>query len=238
MDSVEIAEGFRAVGLTLHAPSNHALILADTHLGYECALNREGVLVPRFQYRDVARHLAAALALTNPKTVVVDGDLKHGFGSISPQEWAETRGFLSLLVGRETVLVKGNHDTVLGPIAEKKGVRVVGELRLGDTLIIHGHRKPKSLRGVKTIVIGHEHPCVGLSEEGRTEKVKCFLVGAYMGCGLIVLPSFNFVTEGVDVLKERLLSPMLQGDLSDFKAWGVEDGRILYFGRLGGINTA
>ncbi len=197
-----------------------------------------GILVPRFQYRDVERHLARVLAKTQPETVVIDGDLKHEFGSISPQEWAEAMGFLGLLGGRKTVLVKGNHDTALGPIAGNRGVSVVDELKLGGTLVIHGHMKPRSLRGVKTVVIGHEHPCVGLSEGGRTEKVKCFLVGAYKGRTLIVLPSLNFVTEGVDVLRERPLSPMLQGDLSDFRAWGVEKERILYFGRLGDVNTA
>jgi len=235
MDSLELLPGYEAVGLTLHVPEHKALVFADTHLGFEEALNRQGVLVPHFQYKDVVRHVKEALELTRPETVIIDGDLKHEFGAISGQEWREVLRFLDMLGDYEVRLVKGNHDNILGPIAGRGGVEVIGELRLGATLFTHGHQTPENLECVKTVVIGHEHPCVGLREEGRVEKVKCFLVGEWEGRDIIVLPSLNFVTEGVDVLKERLLSPLLQGDISGFKAYGVEEGEILKFGRLGGV---
>jgi putative SbcD/Mre11-related phosphoesterase len=193
------------------------------------------VLVPHFQYRDVVWHVKEALKLTEPGTVVINGDLKHEFGSISRQEWREVLRFLDMLGDYDIKLVKGNHDTIIGPIAGRRNVEVVEQLRLGSTLLTHGHKLPEDLDGIRTIIIGHEHPCIGLREEGRVERVKCFLVGEWMDRSLIVLPSLNFVTEGVDVLQERLLSPLLQVDISGFKAYGVEDGEMLYFGRVGGI---
>jgi uncharacterized protein len=235
MKRAEILPGFFAHGLMLHMPSQGALAFADVHLGFEEALNRQGVLVPRFQYKELARELGSALSACKPARVIVDGDLKHEFGSISPQEWAEVLKFLGLLRGYDVTLVRGNHDTVLGPIAARGEVRVLEELKLGTTLFVHGDREPVRLDGVKTVVIGHEHPCVTLSEDGRRERVKCFLVGEWNGRDLIVLPSFNLVTEGTDVLEGSLLSPLLQGDISGFRAWGVEEGNAMYFGPLRNI---
>ncbi|MFH0862667.1 MAG: metallophosphoesterase [Candidatus Altiarchaeota archaeon] len=278
MESVEIRSGFFAVGLALHIPEHETLVFSDAHLGYEEALNKDGVLVPRFQYRQIADHLREVLAQTRPKRIVIDGDLKHEFGSISGQEWAEVMRFLDELRRYEVILVKGNHDTIIGPIATKSNVKVVDQYVLGTTLFVHGDKEPKTIdrrlktgllrpakerhsaaasvsqtkdllcelgdkrssritenRKLKTIVIGHDHPAVGLTEEGRTERVKCFLVGKWKGYDLVVLPSLSFVTEGVDVLKEALLGPMLQGDISDFTALGFDGGRILKFGTIGRI---
>ena len=144
-------------------------------------------------------------------------------------------GLLDSLRRCDVTLVRGNHDTIIGPIAARREVKVVEEVRLGTTLVVHGDRVPEKLEDIKTIVIGHEHPCIALEEEGRIEKVKCFLVGRWRERNLIVLPSLNFVTEGVDVLREQLQSPLLQGDIGDFKAIGVEEGRILDFGKLRNI---
>ncbi len=229
---MELLSGYDAVGLTLHLPEHDTLVFADVHLGYEEMLNREGVLVPHFQFNDVVSYVKEAVKQTRPSTIIINGDLKHEFGGISGQEWREVLQFLKLFDEYDVKLVKGNHDNILGPIARKRNVEVLDEVRLGPALFVHGHIPPEDLRGVETVVIGHEHPCVGLREEGRVEKVKCFLVGEWEGRCLIVLPSLNFIAEGVDVLQENTLSPLLQGDIGGFRAYGVEEGEILYFGEL------
>ena len=88
-------------------------------------------------------------------------------------------------------------------------------------MIIHGYNLfgKEGLDGIKTIIIGHEHPAVSIHEGVRTELFKCFLKGKFRGRILIVQPSFNLVTEGTDVLKEGLLSPFLQQELSDFECF-------------------
>jgi uncharacterized protein len=231
-ERVEILPGYFACGLTLHIPSQNAIAFSDVHLGFEGALNRDGVLVPGFQYAEIVRLVREALKEAKPEKVIIDGDLKHEFGGVSGREWAEVLGFLDVLSGYEVTLVRGNHDRVMGPVNARGGVKLADELRLGTTLFVHGDRLPRRLGGFKTVVIGHEHPCVGLREGQRVEKVKCFLVGEWEGRDLIVLPSMNLVTEGTDLLEEPPLSPLLGGDIGRFKAYGVEEGRILYFGRL------
>ena len=138
----------------------------------------------------------------------------------------------------EVILIKGNHDNILGPIARKRDVTVKEYESIGKTLIIHGDNLDKNVENIlkksTTIIIGHEHPAVTLYENRRAETFKCFLKGKFKGKTLIVQPSFNLVTEGTDVLKERLLSPFLKGDLSNFEAYIVSD-KIYPFGKLKNI---
>ncbi|HIH13976.1 MAG TPA: hypothetical protein HA224_01850 [Nanoarchaeota archaeon] len=53
-----------------------------------------------------------------------------------------------------------------------------------------------------------------------------------MGKNLIVLPSFNPLKEGVDVLSEKIKSPFIK-NLSNFEVFAVaEPGKVLYFGKV------
>ena len=137
--------------------------------------------------------------------------------------------------------MKGNHDTMLDPIAKTRGLEVVDHYILDDVLFVHGDTLPallsdkKIMKNISTIVIGHEHPAVTLSQWPRSEKYKAFLSGIWKRKKLIVLPSFNQCTEGTDVLKEYLLSPFLKGaDIPSFEAFLVAD-KPYYFGKLGNL---
>ena len=59
--------------------------------------------------------------------IIVNGDLKHEFGTISDQEWRNTLKLIDYLGQHcdEIILIKGNHDTILDPIAKKRDVRVL-----------------------------------------------------------------------------------------------------------------
>ena len=81
------------------------------------------------------------------------------------------------------------------------------------------------------MIIGHEHPAIGLRDKGRVEKYKCFFKGKYKDKILIVIPSFNMLTEGTDILKEKLLSPFLQQKLDDFEIF-IVGKEVLYFGKV------
>ena len=132
----------------------------------------------------------------------------------------------------ELVLVRGNHDTILGPLVEKRGLKVVEEYKVGDTLIIHGDKLAKITKtSIKRIIIGHEHPAITLREKSKVEKFKCFLKGKWKGKELIVMPSFNPLLEGTDILKDKLLSPFLE-DISNFEVFVVGDKEVLRFGKV------
>ncbi len=232
---MEIVEGIKAIDLGLWLNSSKTLVLCDFHLGYEDELKQKGVLVPRFLYKDVIDRLEEIFAKLPAKaeTIVINGDLKHEFGRISSQEWQEVMRLIDYLERKcnRIVLIKGNHDTILGPIADKQNIKVVDEHIIEDILITHGHKIPLSLK--ETIIVGHEHPAIGLQEDVRREKYKCYLIGPYKQKKLIVQPSFNLLTEGTDVVSQDLLSPLLT-DVSDFDVFIVDEKRkeILEFGRV------
>ncbi|GAJ17959.1 unnamed protein product, partial [marine sediment metagenome] len=70
-----------------------------------------------------------------------------------------------------------------------------------------------------------------LREKARVEVFKCFLKGKYNRKVLIVQPSFNLVTEGTDITKEKLISPFLQQELRNFECYIVAD-KVYRFGKL------
>jgi len=230
---MEIAKGIEIIDLGLYIKKHKLLVFADFHIGYEEALNKQGILIPRFQFRDIIQRLGKILARVKPDTIVVNGDLKHEFGKISEQEWRETLKLIELLAKncKRLLLTKGNHDKILGPIAKKRNIDIVDFYEAGGILVIHGDKIPKNISKYKMIIIGHEHPAVSIQEGGRAEKFKCFLAGKYKRKTLIAQPSFNLVTEGTDVLRDDLLSPFLHQDLKNFDVYVVAD-KIYRFGKL------
>ena len=212
------------------------LVIGDIHIGYEEALNKEGVLIPRLQFEDIVKRLERILGKRKFRTIVVNGDLKHEFGGISRQEWRQSILLIDFLAkhAHKIVLVKGNHDTILGPIAKKKNLKIVDDFRIKDILIVHGHKElpDDKLKKIKTIIIGHEHPAISVREGLRAERFKCFLLGRYKKRKLIVMPSFNPILEGTDVTKERLLSPFIKR-IEDFNAIAISDnGEAFDFGKI------
>ena len=230
--------GAEIVDLALVIRNN--LIISDLHLGYEEALNAEGIMIPKFQYQKIIARLEKIISQTDCSRVIVTGDLKHEFGKITRQEWGETLNFIEFLKKHfeEVILIKGNHDNFTKFIAKKTGLAVYDSFSTGDFLLLHGDKVPENVENISenTIIVGHEHPCIGLRSGERLEKIKCFLKGGFKGKNLVVMPSFNFITEGSDVLHEKPLSPFLKNNIiNDFEVFGVENFEILYFGKINDI---
>ncbi|RLE45544.1 phosphoesterase [Candidatus Woesearchaeota archaeon] len=238
----KILSGIEIIDLCLYFRKEKILVIGDVHFGFEESLNKQGILVPRFQFTEVMRKVGEVLDKVKIDTVVFNGDIKHEFGKISDTEWRHSIRLLDLLLkySKKIIFIKGNHDTILSHIAKKRNVQVVEYYKIEDVYICHGHQIPEDLdfSSAKTIIIGHEHPAVSILRDGRTETFKCFLKGKYGRKNLIVMPSFNFVTEGTDVLREMLLSPFLNRKkikLYDFEAYVVAEGEIYPFGKLRNI---
>ena len=216
---------------------DHTLIISDLHIGYEQALNREGIMVPRFQYKKILERLKEIINSFDVVRIVVNGDIKHEFGRITRQEWDEALNFIIFLKNNfeEVVLLKGNHDNFTKFIADKTDLGVYETYSIEDFIIMHGDKIPDDLmmKDESTIIIGHEHPCIGIRNGERLEKIKCYLKGSYREKNLIVMPSFNFVSEGSDILHEKSLSPFLKKrSIEEFEVYGVENFEVLYFGRI------
>ena len=250
METMEIIPDALVVDLGLYFTNHQLLAITDLQFGYEESLNKRGVLVPRVVHQEMLKRMEAMLQqcceISHVKklaAVLVNGDFKHEFGTISETEWRHCVRFLKLVqhYAERIILVKGNHDTMLDPIAKTRGLDVVDHFILDDVLFVHGDTLPallsdkKIMKTISTIIIGNEHPAVVLSQWPRSEKYKAFLVGTWKRKQLIVLPSFNQCTEGTDVLKEYLLSPFLKhAVLSSFEAYLVAD-KVYYFGKLGNL---
>jgi len=236
---MEIHPGIAIVDLALYLKKHDTLVIADLHIGFEEALMKQGVLVPRFQYKDMIDRLEQIFARVHPKTVVLNGDLKHEFGAITRQEWKETMRLFDYLSRKckEIIVVKGNHDPNIAPLTRKKAIKVMDELVLGDIAIVHGDSAPKAK--AKVILMGHEHPAVSLREKTRREKYKCFIKGKYKKSVLIVQPSFNVCVEGSDVTAGKVLSPLIK-NIEDFDVYVVDDAqkKILAFGKVSGLITS
>lgn len=227
---VEMVPGYSALDLSLYVPSDDCIILSDLQLGLEEHYNNQGVFVPRFNYKEVKQHLTTIFQVKDHvSTIILNGDIKHGFGKASNQEWREVIDLLEFLSPHtdKILIVKGNHDIALEPVARFAKVELVKGgtfLEKSNTYVCHGHEVPENdeFKKAKTIIIGHDHPAVTLTEGATKQKFKCFLMGTWKGKRLFVLPSFNFASPGSDP-REGALSPFLQQRLGNFRAWLIED---------------
>ncbi|MDO8647492.1 MAG: metallophosphoesterase [Candidatus Diapherotrites archaeon] len=246
MNSKKILPNAEILDLALWLPKLKLLAIADLHLGMEFEFQKKGVLLPNFNFKETIERTNAIFAEIERKrkqrleTIVICGDLKHEFGTINEQEWKEVLEFLRLLQKhcKRVVLLKGNHDNVLGPLAFWESLEVQESffIKRERMLFLHGDKIPKKenaeFKKAKIVIIGHEHPAITIREGAKAEKFKCFLKGKFGKKALIVLPSFNSFSEGSDVLNEIPLSPFLETNLENFEAWAVEKGKSYYFGKL------
>lgn len=178
---MKILKGIEIKNKALWLPKSKTLIIADLHLGYEEALAKQGILAPRMMFQEMRKEIQELLRI-NPRTVIINGDLKHEFGQISRQEWHDTLELLDLLLRRsKVILIKGNHDMILESIARRKNLEIKEFYITGNMCILHGHKilldKEIYDKKIKTVIIGHEHPAVSLREGAKAEKYKCFLLG-------------------------------------------------------------
>lgn len=246
MGKNEIAKGIEIIDLCLFIPAGKTLALADLHLGYEEMLNRQGALVPRINFAGIRERVERVFAtlkqnhgIARVDKIIINGDLKHEFGKVSEQEWGEVVDMLAFLQKRceKIVLVRGNHDKVLGPIAKWQGIEIEERhfLPASKVLFVHGHEIPTKheLNRARVFVIAHEHPAITIREGAKAETYKCFLRGKHKGKTLVVMPSLNQVHIGTNVSREKLLSPFLKGGVSDFEVWVCEEGETYNFGKLG-----
>ncbi len=239
-----IIEGIPA----LYLPSEDALCIADLHLGYEEALmESSGISLPSGQLKDVESKLESAISKCGcVSRLIINGDLKHVFAESSRQEWNEVPVFIEFALSyvEEIILVRGNHDTFLGPLKRfGSAIKIVNTLSCGDTLFIHGHNRDferiLSDRSERVVVIAHEHPIIVLGDRvGARVRLPCFLIGDLdVTRELIVMPAFSPLAGGTPVnlaSREELLSPILRSvGIDNMKVYAVDDAvGILTFPEL------
>ncbi|MBL8556964.1 MAG: metallophosphoesterase, partial [Phenylobacterium sp.] len=106
----------RGVDVTMRASgalwveSERALVVADLHLEKGSSYAARGQMLPPYDTRETLRRLAAEVAATTPRVVVLLGDTFHdrkAEGRLAADDAARLR---TLAEGRALVWVVGNHD--------------------------------------------------------------------------------------------------------------------------------
>lgn len=213
---------------------NDNLVISDLHFGYETSLNKQGLMIPQFQFDKIIDSLDKIQKQAKAKNIILNGDIKHNFGSIDKQEWKEVLSFIDYLMDIfvDIRIIKGNHDNFTQYILNKRNIELEDYVTINDFYITHGHKIPSTIpEHINTIIIGHEHPCIGIRNGERLEKVKSYLKGKWDSYNLIVMPSFTSVSYGSDILHEKTISPFIK-NINDFEVYAVEDNEIYPFGTV------
>ena len=97
---MEISKDIELIDLALYLKKKKVLIISDTHIGQEEALEKQGVLLPRMQFKDIVKRIEKIFSEVSPKIIVINGDIKHEFGSISDQEWRDALRIVDIIEKR------------------------------------------------------------------------------------------------------------------------------------------
>lgn len=188
------------------------LVVSDIHIGYEDQIY--GKNISNEQYKETIDKFEEIFKNLDKKKIkikqiVILGDLKHEFGIISDKEWKESLDLIDYLNKKikinkkfkeKIVLIKGNHDTILGPIAKKRELEILNYYKYKNICFIHGHLKYENyLDNIKYLFLGHLHPSIVISDKYKKEKFKCFLKGKWENKEVMVLPSFCPISFGYDL---------------------------------------
>src|SRR3989344_2188306 len=106
---IKIGEGFEIYDLALKYKD--ILIFGDFHLGYEESMNKQGILIPRFQIKDTISRVAKILKSAGEvETIVLTGDVKHEFGKIYDDEWMGVLALIDFMKEhcRRLIITEGN----------------------------------------------------------------------------------------------------------------------------------
>lgn len=198
------------------------LLVADLHIGIENSLGlKRGVNTDL-----IMRNLEMLQSKYRTDSLVIIGDLKHTFS-------LRDRDLIRIFMKRvkemfsEIILIQGNHDTGIDMLM--KDVRVEKSLEYRGYKIVHGHEEI-DMGGF--IIMGHEHPVVDLSNGFRSSRYICFLEFE----DVLVLPAFNNVSPGNDVLSSKFSSDILNSRNRWNAIVYVSDGlEVFRLGRLGDV---
>lgn len=220
--------------------TERVLVIGDLHLGFGELLGISGVNVGKQMFDEMINDFNEIFGeVGDVDKIVLLGDIKHDFGGILKQEWSDITKIIDYLNEKckKLIIIKGNHDTILLPIARKKKLRLWDLYVWKEFCFTHGDDDFPEIwknRKIKYLIVGHGHPAVKLRETGglKVEKYKCFLVGKFRGKKIIVVPSFAEYYVGSDPREGEMVLAW-DVNLKDFCVFVVgENLEVLDFGIL------
>jgi uncharacterized protein len=170
--------------------SDHALLIADLHIGKSNHFRKAGIAVPNKIAFDEIDKLNAVIQKYQPNKIVFLGDLFH---SAYNQSVDLLHQLIDNECNRSFILVEGNHDIMHSEVYQKLGIEVLDNIIEKGIIYTHEPIQQSSLYNV----FGHIHPGVMLTSKGRQSlRLPCFFIGPdYM-----ILPAFGVFT-GLAMMK-------------------------------------
>ena len=206
-------EQFEIIDRCLFWEKEKILVVGDLHLGYEEVLMEQGVSFPKTLVEEIFKLFKKIFQRTGRvKKIILLGDVKHFFGGVLKGESGDFFNLMelfkkNLLEGGKVVITKGNHDSILKPVTDNYDfVELVDFFVVDDVLFFHGAKNQWDKfqldifdEKIKLVVTGHFHPAVRISDDGKSEKYKCFAFGQYKKKKWLILPSFFPLVEGTEL---------------------------------------
>lgn len=206
-------------------------VIGDLHLGYESALEEEGMFIPRINTESIRDSLNRIIDDYEPERIVLLGDIKHDFKRSSYQAREDVRSIIKLVEeAAEAVVIKGNHDNFLQNILSGLGVTALDHIDIIGFRLEHGHVDS----GVRPVIIGHEHPSIRIPGElSGSMKLQCYVWAEKEG--VIVIPPFSPFASGNDLNPgpDAVMAPALKAcDIEQARIYGVSEMGLIEFGQL------
>ncbi|MBR9705763.1 metallophosphoesterase [Candidatus Pacearchaeota archaeon] len=185
------------------------LVFGDVHLGLEESISsRHGF--PRLHLKELSEKVNRIFTALKKRKIkitkiIILGDLKHDFGSVTISEWGDVRKFLQKLITfidgdqeDKLIIVKGNHDNYLNTITRKENIKLVQNYVYKDVCFLHGHEMYQEClnKDIKCLILSHLHPAIIFDDGYKSEKFKCFLKGKWNKKMVYVMPGFSLMSIG------------------------------------------
>ncbi|MEM0465096.1 MAG: metallophosphoesterase [Candidatus Pacearchaeota archaeon] len=182
------------------------LVISDLHLGYEESLENI-VLIPKYQYKEIIEKLNRIFYILKKNKVILEkiiilGDLKHEFSKNIYSEWKEILKLLDFLYlkCKKIIIIRGNHDNYIINIIKKKKIQLNYYYKYKNICFLHGNLfKKEWVLNCKTLILGHLHPSITLSDKYKKEKYSCFLYGFWKNFEIYIIPSFSPISIGYNL---------------------------------------
>jgi len=198
------------------------LVIADLHIGIEEELKEYGVHSGS-QTEKLLKNITDICKKYKPNDIFLLGDVKHNIPTSTIQERKDVKRFLEKIKKFGKIhIIPGNHDGNINKIVpEKIIVHPSDGIVVDDIGLIHGHRWPKKeLIECKTIVIGHTHPTIMLTDRMDFKNyepcwVKTKLISSKIkekysigkNPEILIIPAFNSLCGGIAVNKQGIAGP-------------------------------
>jgi putative SbcD/Mre11-related phosphoesterase len=149
--------------ILLQEKKNRTLVVSDIHIGWERLLIHKGVHIPS-QTGKIKNLLLKLIKETEPKQLIILGDIKDAITNVSMQERKDISEFFKNTQKNisDIQVVLGNHDGNLDLILpESITIIPATGTNIGDVGLFHGHAWPSpKLLECKSLVSGHIHPTI------------------------------------------------------------------------------